>query len=208
MNKPATLYYIHDPMCSWCWAFRPVLAQLEQALSQQVDIVYVLGGLAEDSQEPMPKALQQTIKGHWQHIEATVGSEFNYDFWEKNTPRRSTFPACRAVLAARQQGQSKAMILAIQKAYYLRAMNPSDDDTLLQLADELGMDFDKFMHDFYSDEIKQAFQQERDFCQALQVKGFPSLRLRVAERYYEIAIDYQNAHSVLAAISQYQKLKQ
>ena len=24
--KPSvTLYYIHDPMCSWCWAFRPVL---------------------------------------------------------------------------------------------------------------------------------------------------------------------------------------
>lgn len=192
-------------MCSWCWAYRPVLEQIEQALKNQLSIVYVLGGLAEDTDEPMPKAQQQTIKAHWQRIEETVGTRFNYAFWQENTPRRSTYPACRAVLAARLQGQSKAMIFAIQQAYYLRAMNPSDDDTLLQLADELGLDFDKFMQDFYSEEVAQALLQEIQFCRAINATSFPSLRLKLGNQFHNIAIDYQNAHGTLAAISEFRK---
>ena len=35
MTGSATiLYYVHDPMCSWCWAFRPVLLELRDKLSE------------------------------------------------------------------------------------------------------------------------------------------------------------------------------
>jgi protein-disulfide isomerase-like protein with CxxC motif len=57
------------------------------------------------------------------------GTEFNFDFWTKCQPRRDTYKACRAVIAASQQNAEEAMIEAIQKAYYLRAMNPSEHDS-------------------------------------------------------------------------------
>ncbi len=71
--------------------------------------------------------LQQKIQQTWRRIEQTVPNmKFNYDFWMINTPVRSTYPACRAVLAARQQGADfeDKMIGAIQTAYYQKAKNP------------------------------------------------------------------------------------
>ena len=51
----------------------------------------------------MPQDQQHTIAGYWQDVATTTGAEFNFDFWKLCKPRRSTYPACRAVLAARQQ---------------------------------------------------------------------------------------------------------
>ncbi|MCH7478788.1 MAG: DsbA family protein, partial [SAR324 cluster bacterium] len=30
MEKIGTLYYFGDPMCSWCWGFKPVLEQVDR----------------------------------------------------------------------------------------------------------------------------------------------------------------------------------
>ena len=102
-NNPApllNLYYVLDPMCSWCWAFRSSWLALLEELPDSVTVRYVLGGLAPDSDEPMPQAQRESIRQIWQSIAQRTGTEFNLDFWTRNTPRRSTYPACRAVIAA------------------------------------------------------------------------------------------------------------
>ena len=99
------LFYIHDPMCSWCYAFSASLQGLQQDLPASIKFVYLLGGLAPDTSTPMPIDMQQAIQQSWRRIETTVpGVDFNFDFWRLNTPVRSTYPACRALLAARRQG--------------------------------------------------------------------------------------------------------
>ena len=111
------LYYIHDPMCSWCYAFNSSLMALQQDLPTNIHMINMLGGLAPDTTEPMQADLQNTIQQIWHQIEKTVpGIQFNFDFWLLNTPYRSTYPACRAILAARKQGtEFEAKILhAIQ----------------------------------------------------------------------------------------------
>ncbi|MEM7378470.1 MAG: DsbA family protein, partial [Pseudomonadota bacterium] len=138
-----TLLHFHDPMCSWCWAFKPTWQAIEAALPASVEVKRVLGGLAPDTDSPMPQAMQDTIAGYWRHIETAVpGTEFNHAFWRSNTPRRATYPACRAVAAARRLApeREEAMVSRIQRAYYLEARNPSDDDTLVALATELDFD--------------------------------------------------------------------
>lgn len=94
-------YYVHDPMCSWCWAHRPQWTLLEQAINRlDIPVQYLLGGLAPDSDVPMPKEQIAAISGYWKKIEALLGTKFNHDFWTENTPRRSTYPACR-IMAGR-----------------------------------------------------------------------------------------------------------
>lgn len=206
--KPTTLFYVHDPMCAWCWGYRPVLDQVLQALTGKVDIVDVVGGLAPDTQEPMPQALQQDIQGYWKTINQQLGTEFNFDFWSKNKPLRSTYPACRAILAAEKQGgqaSGRMMTLAIQQAYYLRAMNPSDEDTLLQLADEMDLDFDQFMHDLESDTLKRELLDEIAFARSIGGNSFPSWFLKVSDSYHAIPLDYESAHTTLALISELRK---
>jgi putative protein-disulfide isomerase len=32
VTKP-TLYYVYDPMCSWCWGYKPVWLQIKEAVA-------------------------------------------------------------------------------------------------------------------------------------------------------------------------------
>ena len=196
----SVLYYVHDPMCSWCWAYQPVLQQIRAALKGQLQIVDLLGGLAPDTDELMPEAQQQAIQGYWRRIQQDVGSEFNFDFWRKNTPRRATYPACRAVIAAAHQGAAEAMNQAIQRAYYLRAMNPSDDEVLAQLADELQLNFEQFLDDLNSEETQQTLMDQIQHARAMGANSFPSWVLVHKDQTHNIAIDYLSAQNTLARI--------
>ena len=131
------LFFVHElPVC--CTS----LTALQKELPDFIRIKKIIGGLAPDTTQPMPVELQQNIQQTWRRIEQTVPNmRFNYDFWVINIPVRSTYPACRAILAARQQGADfeDKMIGAIQTAYYQKAKNPSLPSTLLQCALEVGI---------------------------------------------------------------------
>ncbi len=198
----STLFYIHDPMCSWCWGHRPQWQQLQAALTDSVTVKNVVGGLAPDSDELMPLGQQHAIAGYWKNIEELLGTEFNYDFWQHNSPRRSTYPACRAVIAARWQDREEAMILAIQEAYYLKAQNPSDIETHLLLAAELGLEVAKFKLDINSEKLEQAFVEELQFARSLPINGFPSMVLQHGAKTYVIPLDYKDHRGALATINE------
>ena len=93
-----------------------------------------------------------------------------------------------------------AMIEAIQKAYYLRAMNPSDPAVLLELAVELDLGQAAFMKDFGSEqteaELHRQFQLRRD----LQVYSFPSLVLQCGSQQVPISHDYRDYRVMLGQI--------
>jgi putative protein-disulfide isomerase len=95
-----TLYYVHDPMCSWCWGFEPTRRQLFAALEGRLQIERLVGGLAPDTDEPMPATMRNMLQQTWHRIAISIpGTEFNFEFWEKCQPRRATYPANRAVIA-------------------------------------------------------------------------------------------------------------
>lgn len=197
------LYYVHDPMCSWCWAFRPVWEHIVAGLPEVVASQRILGGLSPDNDRPMPAELRAKIRGIWETIQRTVpGTEFNFAFWEKCTPRRSTYPACRAVIAARRQGAAyeEPMILAIQKAYYLQARNPSDETTLIELTAEIGLQPAPFARDLRDPATHEELLGEIDFARSIGVASFPSLILSKDGHATPIAHDYRDAAKVLSRI--------
>lgn len=167
-----------------------------------VTVQYVLGGLAPDSDVPMPEEQMAAISGYWRKIEALLDTEFNYDFWTKNTPRRSTYPACRAVLAAAWQGAEHPMICALQHAYYLRAMNPSDQSTHRLLAQELNLDVNRFISDLNSEALEQAFVEQLILAQSLPIQGFPSMVLQHKGHLSSIVFDYKDHRGALAQVKE------
>ena len=199
-NNQVILYYVHDPMCSWCWAFVPTWNKIQDALKDQLEIRYLLGGLAPDSAQIMPQEMQNAIGGYWKTIEQRVpGTTFNHDFWTVCQPRRSTYPSCRAVIAARKQKPEleKAMILGIQEAYYLQARNPSDDSVLTEVAVNLGLEAEQFAKDLNSAETQQAFEEEMDLGARMGAQGFPSLIVQTPAGYRYVPLDYNRAEVVL-----------
>lgn len=198
------LYYVHDPMCSWCWAFRPALLSLIEGLPKQITLVRLLGGLAPDNEAPMPEETRQYVRSHWQTIQEQVpGTVFNYDFWLNCEPRRSTYPACRAVIAARQQGEAFdiTMNLAIQQAYYLQARNPSLLSTLIELSVEIGINEGKFALDLQSPETNEILQHEIQLSRRLGVNRYPGLLLDHESGQTSIGVNYLGPQIMLKEIN-------
>jgi len=202
MSAPR-LFYIYDPMCSWCYAFEASWRRLQSRLPERVQVTYVLGGLAPDTNEPMPEDLRVMIRQTWQRIEKTIPEvHFNYAFWARNTPVRSTYPACRAILAARKQRTVAGIEMRreIQKAYYLNALNPAKSETLIQCAREIGLDVVLFAADLTSADIRVALEDDLRLAGALNAFAFPSLRFQYQEKLHPIHVDYINDEKMLNEI--------
>ncbi len=194
--------YVHDPMCSWCWGYKHTLQQLRLALPQGVSFVPVLGGLAPDTDQPMPEEMKQHIQSNWKNIQRTIpGIKFNYDFWTRCRPRRSTYPACRAVLVAERYNKGEQMNEAIQHAYYLEALNPSDYDVLYTLAQQIGLDKQCFIKEIHSGEINQQLMQSVEFCRSIGADSFPSLFFYQSQQFYPLVLDYTHYEVTLDHIN-------
>jgi putative protein-disulfide isomerase len=184
----------------WCWAFRPVWTAIRARLPSAITPQQVLGGLATDTREPMPEALRTYIQDTWRRIERSVpGTKFNFEFWSGCRPRRSTYPACRAVIAAIAQGPhfEEPMIEAIQRAYYLEAQNPSDDETLIAQGDAIGLDRERFAQALIDPATQAELLRQIEFAARLSARGFPSLFLEDERGYRPVAFDYNDPAVVL-----------
>lgn len=203
-SQKHTLFYVHDPMCSWCWGFRPALTTLLKSLPADIEIKRLLGGLARDTDIPMPLDMQQGLEDTWRRIQERIpGTPFNFDFWRNCEPRRSTYPACRAVIAARTLApdREESMIVAIQKAYYTDALNPSDASTLVWLAENIGLDAQAFGRLLQASATDRVLQDEIALARTLGAESFPSLVLQSgAHRRWHIPIFYDSANRMLDRI--------
>ncbi len=200
-----TLYYIYDPMCSWCYAFEQSLSGLLQSLPANLSFKPILGGLAADTSTPMPIETQTMIQQVWRQIENTVPEiHFNFDFWTVNTPYRSTYPACRAILAATKQSPENTapMRQAIQQAYYQEAKNPSLNEVLIDCAKQLSLDTSQFSKDLLSPELNNKLTEHRQFARLVGVNSYPSLRLSLNSEPYTVSTDYTASDPILEHINQ------
>ena len=201
------LYYVHDPMCSWCWGFSPTQQIVRENLPDGIEWISLLGGLAPDSDESMTDETKGYVQKAWRTIQERIpGTEFNFDFWNKCAPRRSTYPACRAVIAARNTSADSELsyILALQKAYYLRAMNPSDTDTHLTLANELGLDASVFEQHLLDPKTHQTLLDEIAFARSIGGDSFPSLIIVDAQNQaHSLKIHYTDPQRILDDIQQH-----
>ena len=120
-------------------------------------------------------------------------------------PLGRPWPACRAVIAARQQGDpadklDRTMAEVIQDAYYRRARNPSDNSTLIDLAAELGLDKDQFSADLLAEETHAALRQEITLSRALGLNSFPNLLLHHGSDSLRLEPDYLDVDAMIKKI--------
>ena len=193
------LLYVVDPMCSWCWGFGESIAQVRAELPD-VPWRLVMGGLAPDSDDPMDEETAKYVQQAWRAVTAQTGAQFNHDFWTQCTPRRSTYPACRAVILAGQEGKAQEMLSAIQQAYYLEARNPSDPETLTALAEEIGMNPNSFRTALADPKTQALLQEDFSLRRSMKVTNFPSVGLRDGKDSRLIISGWCDAETLSAAV--------
>ena len=95
---PVRLRYHTDPACSASWAAEPRLRRLLVEFGADLEITYVMGGLAREF-EDLPDLVMT-----WLNHAAETGMPVDPRIWESDPPR-SSYPACIAFRAAAEQGR-------------------------------------------------------------------------------------------------------
>ncbi len=199
-----TLRYFGDPMCSWCWGFRPVLEQAEREYPE-LRRVTVLGGLRGEASDPMSDELMNLVRGAWMRIEETTGQPFNHDLWKNHRPLATTLPACRAVAAARVLKPEREwdFMVGMFKAYFTDAMDPTREETHLAVAEAVGFDPSDFERSLNSQGSMDALNADLQTTRLYGITGFPSVVLTLGEgaSSYLISPGYQPIEGLRKAIN-------
>lgn len=174
------LFYIADPMCSWCWGFSPVMGELHRAYARRVRMNLVLGGLRVGGTQPMSDELKETVLHHWHEVADATGQPFKNDFDVPEGFIYNTEPACRAAVTVRRLAPDKAFSFFsdLHRAFYAENRDVTDTDVLADLAAEAGVERDAFVETFEADDTQAETMQDFAFAQSVGVTGFPSIVLK------------------------------
>ena len=92
------------------------------------------------------------------------------------------------------------MIFGIQKSYYLEAQNPSNENVLINIAKELGLNTDKFKMDLKSPQVNKILLDEIKLARSMDINSMPSLVLQINGTLKGIDIDYLDANYIVKQI--------
>ena len=171
------LIYFADPMCSWCWGFAPVIAAVRERWGEALPVRLVVGGLRPGTTEPMSAAAKSELAGHWVHVTEASGQPFAPGGMAADDFVYDTDPAARAVVVARRAGMDVALrfLHDAQRAFYAEGRDVTRTETLVELAETLGLDPDRFAEDLATDEAKQETWRDYAISRGAGVTGFPTL---------------------------------
>lgn len=178
MGLVHVLYYT-DPACPWSWGAEPALRRLQAEFGDDVRITYVMGGLAREF-----KGLGEL--GEVLEVMAATGMPADPRLW-LDRPPSSSYPACQAVKASREQQLDGPYLRVLREGLMVRRRAVDTAQALVDAAREVeGMNVERFEIDLRSHAIAEAFAADLDRVRstAPQEHGdrgrvpFPSFELR------------------------------
>jgi hypothetical protein len=124
---------------------------------EDLEWTFVMGGLAReygpDDYEPMTQ--------HWLEASDETGMPTDPLAWAE-APLASTYPACKAVKAAQEQGRVAAYryLRALREGIVCRRRKLDTTEALVEEARTVGLDADRFRRDLASNAIAEAFEAD------------------------------------------------
>ena len=199
----ATLIYVGDPMCSWCYGVAPELNKVVDQLGEGVEFQLLMGGLRPYNTQTV-KELGSFLKEHWEHVAEKSGQLFSYGILENVNILYDTEPPSRAVLVVRKMKPEKeyAFFKAVQKTFYVDNQDMNQVATYLPLIEAIGIDAEEFSTAFNSEEMKAAVRRDFEVAAEMGVRGFPTIILKKGEQYHLIANGYARSETMLATLKE------
>jgi predicted DsbA family dithiol-disulfide isomerase len=147
--------YHTDPACSKSWAAEPRLRRLLVEFGDDLEITYVMGGLAREIAEP------GSLVTSWLDTAAASGMPIDPRIWTGDPPR-STYPACIAVKAAAPQGvaASERYLRRLREGFMCHGRKLDGPEALVEEARLAGLDTQRFRIDLESNATLEAFAQD------------------------------------------------
>lgn len=190
MTRPQTahetvLHYIHDPLCGWCYGAAPLVAAARRVLPVQA---HGGGMMAGRNRRRVDAQLRDYVMPHDHRIAQMTGQAFGENYFNgllKDTDAVfDSAPPIAAVLAVQAlKGEETGldMLAAIQRAHYQQGRRISEEATLTELAQALGIEaaaFAQALHRMQEEELAGHIEASRELLNYVGGRGFPTFVLQ------------------------------
>lgn len=194
-----------DPYCTWCWGSEPILRKIKEVYGNQVKITFKMGGLVEDIAnfyDPLNRiggeGMFDQVAEHWKDASERHGMPVDVKvFQDLKGDFRSTYPANIAYKATQIQNEKLAeqFLRRMREAAAAERLAIHKVEVQVELAKEIGLDVQKFVHAIESGEAEKAFRKDLQECRELGITGFPTFHIK--NRYGEslLLTGYQHFES-------------
>jgi len=175
------LWYIADPMCSWCWGFAPIIKEIRLNYSKDLKIELVMGGL-RSGKLAMASGQRAEILNHWKAVNERTAQPFSFEGAMPEGFIYDTEPSCRGVVAMSLINPSLVFSLleSIQFSFYVEQKDVTNPKILAQLADKIGVDMDLYLQVFESEEAKNEVSIHFEKVRQWGVNSFPTVAVQNA----------------------------
>ena len=178
------LHYIFDPLCGWCYGAAP-LVQAAQDIPNLALVLHAGGMMSGLNRRQIDNQWRDYVMPHDQRIAALTGQTFGdayyNDLLNDTSAVMDSTPPITAILAAESLGGRGAdMLHRIQQGHYVECRHISDASVLAELATDIGLNSDEFIHAFNAtQEISiQHINKSRIFLEKMRGHGFPTFVLQ------------------------------
>jgi putative protein-disulfide isomerase len=184
----ATLHYIYDPLCGWCYGAEP----LAQAAAEVADLEVALhgGGLWPEPTtlpDDMRNYISQADKRLAELSGQPMGERYRNELLFDPELILESAPTIRAVLAAESlAGKGLAMLQAIQHAHYVDGRHVVRPEVLIELAERVGLDSAEFADVVAKVDVDAHIAQTRALMRRIGAQGFPTFVLEMNGQWYGV----------------------
>jgi putative protein-disulfide isomerase len=206
MSNSEELIYGFDPLCGWCFAFRPTMAAVREAFPT-MPIRLLMGGLVLGERvRPIAHDRDYLIRG-LEQVRQTAGVSAGKAFFEgllaEGTYVSNSEPPCRAVQVAIELDPTRAYSFAdsLPEAYYGRGLAPDRPEVIGELAAAQGYDAEQFIERWQSDQARQATQAAFAAARAEGISMYPTLLYRNGEQRTLIGRGYLAPYAAVQQIT-------
>jgi putative protein-disulfide isomerase len=176
----ATLHYIYDPLCGWCYGAEPLAAGAATVMGLELKLHG--GGLW-----PTPTQLPEATRRYIQQADARIAQMSGQTFGDAYLngllldPELvlDSRPTIAAVLAAESIDPSKtfSMVQGIQRSHYIEGRHVVELEVLLDIAAACGFDREAFAAKLAQTDPTQHIEATRRLMQQIGAGGFPTFAL-------------------------------
>jgi len=176
-QKPVTIIYYTDPICSSCWGIEPQLRRLKLEYGDFIDFDYRMGGLLPDwSYNSGGISKPSDVAHHWDEVSLYYQMPIDGDVWLED-PLFSSYPPSIAFKAAQMQNKEKAIVFLreLRELLFLKKKNITKWEYVQEAAQKAGLDITKLKTDYENGSAKKLFEQDLTNARSMGVRGFPSI---------------------------------
>lgn len=173
-HKPIEIYSFIDPVCPKCWGLEPILRKLVIEYGQYITLKHLIGVNLDVVNRH--KSNRRTNKNQLNLNASTTGMSWDDDeAWFQNPPCHYT--ASIAVKAAEMQGKTAGhkFLRKLREKLFLENRNISDDNILIQCAEEAELDINEFIKDMKLRGTLKALQCDMRITSEMNVTVLPTL---------------------------------